>query len=502
MSLYRPFPRKINRLSHFKNQLGHDASVTPTQASECKLPVEGWRFTYSMGSTTALAQIGTIAKAINSTEFGGGKVQCAELEIESARQLADVLKHSRDERIFVFRGAPGNRPEKLAKLFPNEAQPLQAVFLNFNRLNRIVEHVQGDQVLSIECGIKLSELNSYLSNHGQWLPIEYASDNLTLADVLETGDGGCLEPFNSGVKHLVLGMELAVTDGDLIKTGGKIVKNVTGYDLSKLFTGSHNWLAIPHMVHVRLYSKSEKENAFIASAANPQDLVALANNLRATGLPAYSIEAIDSRLLLKAAQSDKLSESSCLGKADIERFVESAGDLGNLLIVSTRGHEEVADEVIKALKLAVEANGLAVVEADAAIANQVQRLCSEIFAVCNTKCMELSVAASGMSYFFQTNWPGGKPLWSARPTSGRLRLGIAGTNDVEDMIFELKQFARLVNKDGMQPITVAYPNERYEVIVRKLASDALTDCGINEVVRRLKSQYDPQGILNPLVNFC
>lgn len=450
-----------------------------------------------MGDRAALAEIGNLAKTIGKTEFDGGRVQCSELEIENSKQLIEVLKRSNEERIFVFRGSVGSRPALLAKLLSPAQKPLQAVFLNFDKMTKIIEHVKGDQVLSVETGIALGELNDYLSNHGQWLPIEYSSDKVTLADVIDTADGGYLEPFSGGIKHLVLGMELGIAQGELVKTGGKIVKNVTGYDLSKVFTGSHSWLAIPHMVHLRLHSKPETEVSFVVSSVKPHELIGLANRLQATGLPAYALEVIDKRLLEKWASAPDVSASV---KTDIDAFIAASGELDGKLIVSTRGHSEVATEVAKALKEAVFKSdlGLNISEVETGLLNRIQRYCSEIFLKDN-KRLELSMAASAMSYYFETQWQSGKQLWSARPSSGRLRLSV---EDAESFATDLSNFAQLVNKDGTQPLTVAYATDSHEFLTRRFPADDASNQGAKLVIERLKSKYDPNGILNPLVSFC
>jgi hypothetical protein len=108
-----------------------------------------------------------------------------------------------------------------------------------------------------------------------------------------------------------------------------------------------------------------------------------------------------------------------------------------------------------------------------------------------------------MSYFFETFWQQhGKPLWSARTVTGRLRIGFETAEQLPDFVNALQEFAALVNKDGTQPVTVAYPTLDSELTVRHLASDSQGDTAVNEVIRRLKAKYDPEGILNPLVSFC
>lgn len=498
-----------------------------------------------------MVPIANIAREINSKNFDDGRVQCVEVEIESARQLADVLKSSSEGGVFVFRGTLGEADtdpstsgkaetrrltfgnERIRRLVRQTAQRkdgVQAVFLNLYKLNKITEHVKGDQVLSVETGGSLKSINDYLSNHGQWLPVEYHSSSMTLSDLVETGDGGYLEPFNGTMKHLVLGMELATTEGEIIKTGGKIVKNVTGYDLSKMFVGSRNWLAVPYLVHLRLFSKPDTDVAFVVSASKPDELITLANRLRATGLPAYSLEAIDARVLAKclrelgtlhregnSVRGDSEGNSDRgdnVGNSDREEPAQQRAELlkalerfqtgSDYLIVSTRGHEEDATEVARALRSAAALTGLTVEEISCETANKIQRLCSEIFEVAGLPYVELSLPASRMSYFFQTTWLSAKPLWVARPTSGRLRIAFdteRRERDQEEFLKQIEQFASTVNTDGRQPLTVAYSDELSELVVKRSGVDPAAQLGVEQILNRLKSKYDPNGVLNPLVKF-
>ncbi len=446
---------------------------------------------------SGLAQLTSIARSINSYAFAHGQLQCVELEISSAQQLAQVLSKAREEGVYVFRGAPGKRPEKLTAGL-TDSKPVQAIFLNLDRMAKIIEHVKGDQVLSIETGITVKALNQYLSNHGQWLPVEYLRDSTTLADVIDNADGGFLETFSGGMKHLILGMELAITGGERIKTGGKIVKNVTGYDLSKVFAGSYSWLAVPYMVHLRLYSRPEKESCFLISGSKPQDMIALANSLKATGLPAYCIEILDTRLLKHCAQTCQKDTILC---SEIGSIVHSANGNEVMILVSTRGHKEVADEVARALRSAAVKTGVRVNDIPTALGNRIQRLSSEIFQESGTDFVELSMSPSGMVYFFETFWnQHGKPFWTARPATGRLRLALVNS-EKKTTIDSLHNFADTLNHDGLQPVTARFSTETTDVTVKNLSTKTDGDRALDEVSRRLKTQYDQEGILNPLVSF-
>jgi glycolate dehydrogenase FAD-binding subunit len=160
------------------------------------------------------------------------------LQPESAAAVAAALKRASDARqSIVIRGA-GTKDD-----WGRPPGPVDVV-LDTGRLNRILAHEQGDMTATIEAGASLADVNRALAIHGQMLPLDPPfADRATIGGLLATNDSGPLRHRYGTPRDLVIGIQLATTDGLVTKAGGQVVKNVAGYDLSKLITGSFGSLA-------------------------------------------------------------------------------------------------------------------------------------------------------------------------------------------------------------------------------------------------------------------
>jgi glycolate oxidase FAD binding subunit len=153
-------------------------------------------------------------------------------------EVAAAMKRASDEGLsMVIRGA-GTKMD-----WGRPAAHID-VMLDMRRLNRVLAHAHGDLTATVEAGATLRDVNDALSRLGQGLPLDPAfADEATIGGILATNDSGPLRHRYGAPRDLVLGVELATTDGVLSKAGGKVVKNVAGYDLSKLVAGSFGSLA-------------------------------------------------------------------------------------------------------------------------------------------------------------------------------------------------------------------------------------------------------------------
>ena len=112
-----------------------------------------------------------------------------------------------------------------------------------SRLNALIAHRHGDLTATVQAGMRLRDLNAALSVERQWLPIDSAFDEASIGGIVATNDSGPSRHRHGTPRDLVIGITLALTDGRLVKAGGTVVKNVAGYDLGKLVSGSHGTLA-------------------------------------------------------------------------------------------------------------------------------------------------------------------------------------------------------------------------------------------------------------------
>ena len=115
--------------------------------------------------------------------------------------------------------------------------------LSMRSMTGLLVHRDGDLTVTVGAGVTLARLNTTLAARGQWLPIDSAFVASTVGGILATNDSGPLRHRFGTPRDLLIGITLALTDGRLVKSGGTVVKNVAGYDLGKLVTGSYGSLA-------------------------------------------------------------------------------------------------------------------------------------------------------------------------------------------------------------------------------------------------------------------
>lgn len=122
------------------------------------------------------------------------------------------------------------------------------------KLDRLVEHAEGDLTVTAEVGISFAELQSIVGKTGQFCAIDPRFyDRATLGGIIATGDSGSLRHRYNSVRDMLLGITFVRYDGEIVKAGGRVVKNVAGYDLMKLLTGSYGTLGILVQATLRVY---------------------------------------------------------------------------------------------------------------------------------------------------------------------------------------------------------------------------------------------------------
>ena len=158
------------------------------------------------------------------------------VEPADASELAATLHAaSRDRQKTVLRGGG-------SKLGWGRIPASIDLIVSTAKLNTMLVHRHGDMTATAHAGVPLAQLNRELSRHGQWLPIDSAFDAATIGGVVATNDSGPSRHRFGTPRDLLIGVTLALTDGRLVKAGGHVVKNVAGYDLGKLVSGSFGTL--------------------------------------------------------------------------------------------------------------------------------------------------------------------------------------------------------------------------------------------------------------------
>jgi glycolate oxidase FAD binding subunit len=135
----------------------------------------------------------------------------------------------------------GNPPERVDLLVSSE------------RLDRVLEHAAGDLVVRAQAGVRLADLQAALAPAGQWLALDPPEPRATVGGVVAADASGPRRLRYGTVRDLIIGITVVLADGTVARAGGKVVKNVAGYDLAKLFCGSLGTLGMVAEATFRLH---------------------------------------------------------------------------------------------------------------------------------------------------------------------------------------------------------------------------------------------------------
>ena len=161
-------------------------------------------------------------------------------------------------------------------------------------LNRIAEHNAGDLTAVVGAGVRMRDLQEAVGREGQMLALDPPlgkDGGATVGGVVATADSGPLRHRHGSARDLVLGVTVALSDGTVARAGGQVIKNVAGYDLPKLFAGSHGTLGAILEVSVRLHPHPPATATAVGRSHDPGALARAATRLSHAALELQSLDA-------------------------------------------------------------------------------------------------------------------------------------------------------------------------------------------------------------------
>jgi glycolate oxidase FAD binding subunit len=164
------------------------------------------------------------------------------------------------------------------------------VLVETTGLHRIVEHTAGDLVVVAEAGLRLAGLQERLREAGQWLALDPPEPGATLGGILSANASGPRRLRYGTVRDLLIGVTVVLADGTVAHAGGKVVKNVAGYDLGKLYTGAHGSLGVVVSTTWRLHPLPGARRVVTVDLADPRDAGALAVAIARSTLTPSAVE--------------------------------------------------------------------------------------------------------------------------------------------------------------------------------------------------------------------
>lgn len=189
-----------------------------------------------------------------------GRVPGCVVYPNSAEQVAQTLKCAAgyDLSVIASGGATsigiGNPPKKYD------------IALCTRNITKIRYYEPSDLTAGVGAGVTLVVLQALLEPDRLWLPLDPSGNRqATLGGVVATNASGPLRHFYGAPRDMVVGMQVATTEGKLIRSGGRVVKNVAGYDLGKLLIGSHGTLGVITEVNLKLYPRPAERQTFVLS---------------------------------------------------------------------------------------------------------------------------------------------------------------------------------------------------------------------------------------------
>ncbi|HEV2315157.1 MAG TPA: FAD-binding oxidoreductase [Candidatus Acidoferrales bacterium] len=291
-------------------------------------------------STPAKTMPSRAVEIVGAANFTDDPAQLTAYEVDGVRpsaavrpgaagEVAELVKLAVAEKLAVI---PMGARTKLSIGMPPTRYDLA---IDMTRLDRVISYDPGDLTLSAEAGISLAKLAATLAEHKQFLPLAGPFyERATIGGTLGSGVDSPLRQMYGTARDFVLGMEFVTGDGALAKSGGRVVKNVSGYDLHKLMLGAIGSLGVMTRVNFKTFPLAAETRGWLAGFTRAEDAFAFAHTIRKSPLAPQTLEIFDRSAAgildtkLPIAQAEW---SVAISAAGNERVLErSADDLQNL----------------------------------------------------------------------------------------------------------------------------------------------------------------------------
>lgn len=250
----------------------------------------------------------------------------------NAAEIADILRFASTQKLAAIPMAGGSKVS--IGLPPSRYD----IALNLSRMNRVLAYDPQDLTLGVEPGVRIEDLTRALAEKKQFLPLVVPfSDRATVGGIVAANASSPLRHAYGGVRDFCLGMEFVTGEGVQAKSGGRVVKNVTGYDLHKLLIGSLGTLGVITRLNFRTFPMPQTQGAFVASFPSAEGAFDFCNAVSHSVLTPQMVEIADAgacRLIFSAKASIQIQPFqwcviiSAAGQvAVVERYARELGHM-------------------------------------------------------------------------------------------------------------------------------------------------------------------------------
>ena len=396
----------------------------------------------------------------------------------SVQEIQEILQFAVNQNLSVM---PAGAGTKLG--IGNLPQKVDIV-LATTRLNSVVEYEPADLTVTVESGIRLRDLQTELAKHRQYLVLNPPSaDRCTIGGIVATNASGSFRLRHGTARNQVLGLRVVQADGTVVKSGGKVVKNVAGYDLNKLYIGAFGTLGIITEVTLKLSPIPVQEAILTADFQNVQD-------------------AADTGLAIVGSQTLPMFVNLLVNSDPTRAKTEAPADENKpMLVVGFGGDPETVAWQLTQCQGIMEQNGaIGVTIAEDESVQDLQEAVQEfsaddkntesVVAKLNLKRTDLAEFATQI---VEANWTRNVQMM-ALLGSGVVSVNIPVASDTDyqslaDALTQLRQTA--MSKQGNLIIEIAPPELKRHIDVWGSVEGTLS------LMKQIKAKFDPTGLLNP-----
>lgn len=373
------------------------------------------------------------------------------------------------------------------------------VVLDLGALDQLIDYQPADMTATVEAGMTLTAFQERLAPGGEFAPLESAQPNRsTIGGILSVGAGGPLSHTYGLPREWLIGLSILGTNGISTKSGGKVVKNVTGYDLNKLYAGSMGTLGVLVEATFKLLPVDPQSGMLLASFSTLPDSIAASRKLiHSTAAPAgcHSVTAGISRRL----QDSTLAASQDLGLGDEDTALFLAFFSGRSQATRRRLEEAAAVLIAEGATAVQRIEGPAATGTLRWITDVPTQINNDSALVIKVSVQSKSAARASAECGDVVLF-GEKPEQMADPGFGTIRLfwpkygDIQSTHSMEpqpilDAIQQVRQIVQRCEGSAVVeqcPITV-----KSQIDVWGDYPDSLA------IMQNIKNRFDPNSILNP-----